>query len=106
MSNLYLTNKQVSVMRVILKGNNDAAAGWTPVDLDQLLERIPYETTKASMQFSIRYLVKKGCITKGQDHRRSYNRAIYVPTEQGKSMMQAEDQHWLEKNPSLLSAAA
>jgi hypothetical protein len=98
MSNLYMTNKQIQVMKVILKGNTDAA-GWTPVDLDQLLERIPYETTKASMQFTIRYLINKGCITKGQEKRRSYTRATYLPTDQGKSMIQAEDQHWLEQNP-------
>lgn len=98
MSNLYMTNKQIQVMQVILKGNKVEGV-WSPVDLDELLERIPYETSKASMQFTIRYLIKKGCITKGQEHRRSYNRATYTPTEQGKVMMQAEDQHWLEKHP-------
>lgn len=98
MSNLYMTNKQIMVMKVILKGNKVGDV-WTPVDLDELLERIPYDTTKASMQFTIRYLVKKGCIVKGQDHRRSYNRATYTPTDQGKSMIQAEDSHWLEQNP-------
>ena len=102
MSNLYMTNKQIQVMKVILKGNTEDGV-WSPVDLDQLLERIPYETTKASMQFTIRYLVAKGCITKGQEKRRSYNRAIYLPTEQGKSMIQAEDQHWLEQNPAARS---
>jgi predicted transcriptional regulator len=99
MSNLYMTNKQIQVMKVILKGNRDEAGNWSPVDLDQLLERIPYETTKASMQFTIRYLIAKGCITKGQEKRRSYTRAIYTPTEQGRAMIQAEDQHWLEQNP-------
>ena len=104
MTSLYMTTKQVQVMKVILKGNTDAAGAWTAVDLDELLERIPYSTSKASMQFTIRYLVKKGCIEKGQDHRRSYNRAIYTPTEQGKSMMKSEEQHWLEKNPGLRPA--
>lgn len=99
MSNLYMTNKQIQVMKVILKGNRESDGQWSPVDLDQLLERIPYETTKASMQFTIRYLIAKGCITKGQEKRRSYVRATYIPTEQGKSMIQAEDQHWLEGNP-------
>lgn len=104
MTNLYMTSKQIQVMKVILKGNTDGSGVWTPVDLDELLERIPYSTSKASMQFTIRYLIKKGCITKGQENRRSYNRAIYTPTEQGKSMIQAEDKHWLEKHPSLRSA--
>lgn len=98
MSNLYMTNKQIQVMKVIIKGNKDAA-GWSPVDMDELLERIPYETSKASMQFTIRYLIKKGCITKATEKRRGYTRAIYQPTVQGKSMVQAEDQHWLETAP-------
>ena len=70
-ANLYMTTKQIQVMKVILKGNTDGAGAWSPVDLDELLERIPYSTSKASMQFTIRYLVKKGCITKGQESRRS-----------------------------------
>lgn len=96
MTNLYMTNKQIQVMKVILKGNVDADKVWSPVDLDQLLERIPYQTTKASMQFSIRYLIKKGCITKGSENRRSYNRTTYIPTEQGKFMIEAEDRHWID----------
>lgn len=99
MSNLYMTNKQIQVMKVILKGNRAEDGTWSPVDLDELLERIPYETTKASMQFTIRYLIAKGCITKSHEKRRSYNRAIYIPTEQGRSMIKAEDEHWLEQNP-------
>jgi hypothetical protein len=103
MPNLYLTNKQCQVMAVIVKGNGrDAAGNFIPVDLDELLERIPYETTKASMQFTIRHLVEKGCITKGVEKRRCYNRAVYIPTPQGLSMLKSEDEHWLaHSGPSL-----
>lgn len=106
MSNLFMTNKQIQVMKVILKGNGaDESGNFIPVDIDQLLERIPYETTKASMQFTIRYLIKKGCITKEHEIRRSYNRAIYIPTEQGKSMMKQEDEHWLAEQARSISAS-
>lgn len=82
MSNLYMANKQIQVMKVILKGNRARDGTWSPVDLEELLERIPYETTKASMQFTIRYLIAKGYITKGHEKRRSYSRTIYIQTEQ------------------------
>lgn len=72
-----LTVKQISVLRVIVAKNEDGSF----VDLDQLLDRIDYETTKASMQFSIRSLVKNGFIVKDDDNRRGRRHVIYKPTE-------------------------
>jgi repressor of nif and glnA expression len=56
-----LTYKQRELLRVIAEG--DGAIG-TAIDLDQILERIRYETTKQSLQFSIRALVNHGLIAK------------------------------------------
>lgn len=69
-----LTDKQRSVLDVIKKGNSDG----TNVDIDQILERIEYTTTKESLQFSLRFLIKRGLIMKvGLQLRRGKNRVIY-----------------------------
>lgn len=72
-----LTVKQISILRVIAAGNEDGSRA----DLDQVLDRIDYETTKASIQFSIRSLIKGGMIVKDSDKRRGRQHVVYVPTE-------------------------
>lgn len=75
-----LTPKQLEVLMVIAKKNPDGS----DVDLDELLERIPYETTKASMQFTIRAMVEGGCITKtGRAARRGRKRTTLQATAEG-----------------------
>jgi len=51
-----------------------------PCDIDQLVEGVPYKTTKESMQFSLRALVKHGLVMKGDTHFRDkrWRRLIYV----------------------------
>ena len=72
-----ITVKQISILRVVAAGNPDGSR----VDLDELLDRISYETTKASIQFSIRSLIKGGMIVKEMDRRRGRQHVTYVPTE-------------------------
>ena len=57
---MHLTTKQLELMRVISAGNTDGSN----VDLDQILARLSYKTTKASLQFSIRALIGKDLIEK------------------------------------------
>lgn len=79
-----VTEKQYKILNVICIGNgtsDDDDKVLIPVDLDQLLERLTYKTTKQSMQFSIRALITRGFITKGSDKRRSASRATYMPTK-------------------------
>lgn len=78
-----LTVKQISIMRVIAAGNAGEVenSDRSRVDLDQLLDRIDYETSKASIQFSIRSLIKSGMIVKSDDRRRGRLHVTYVPTE-------------------------
>lgn len=71
-----ITSKQVSILRVIHARNPDGSH----VDLDQLLDLVDYETSKESMQFSIRSLVSRGLIVKGMERRRGRKHVIYVPT--------------------------
>jgi len=57
---MHLTAKQIELLRVIAAGNGPGE----PCDLDEILERVRYETTKASLQFSIRALIQRGLIEK------------------------------------------
>lgn len=92
------TDKQLAIMSVIAEGNGVNVVGdFVPVDIDQLLERLPYKTSKQSMQFSIRTLIKHGALTKGEtDSRRGRKRRVYIATELGKIMAKkkAEAESW------------
>ncbi|HFM5284147.1 TPA: hypothetical protein ACG6EQ_004638 [Escherichia coli] len=65
-----LTDKQ----KVIIKTLNLGYERGHLLDLDELLEVLPYKTTKQSIQFSIRALIKKGLVEKGHTRQRSDNR--------------------------------
>jgi hypothetical protein len=79
---MHLTSKQISQMRVICAGNSDG----TDVDLDQILEKLPYQTTKQSFQFSLRALIAKGLVEEaGREVRRGRSRRVISPTGLGKS---------------------
>lgn len=78
----HLTLKQVNILETIMKG--DGSGGF--IDLDQLLERISYETTKQSMQFSIRALIRRGLVEKKpRELRRGRKRVVYSLTPQAMS---------------------
>jgi len=72
--------KQTKIMNTIVKGNPDG----TFCDLDQLLNNLPYKTTKSSLQFSLRALIKKGFVEKGDLRKRDgQHRRIIKPTYKG-----------------------
>jgi DNA-binding PadR family transcriptional regulator len=76
-----LTAKQKAILALVVHGNKDG----TPIDLDQLIERVPYSPTKESMQFSVRAMVNKGLIEKGGiEPRRGRGRRIITATDLGK----------------------
>ncbi|MFT4064286.1 winged helix DNA-binding protein [Paraburkholderia sp.] len=78
---MHLTTKQLELLRVIAAANSDGSA----CDLDEIIERINYETTKASIQFSIRALIKHGLIEKvGKEKRRDRQRVLIGITSEGK----------------------
>lgn len=75
-----LTEKQEQVLETIVKGNHDGSF----CDLDQVIEKVPYDTTKASIQFIIRNLMGKGLIyKKPTEKRRGRRRVVIGPTSQG-----------------------
>lgn len=81
---MQLTAKQLHIMGVIVRGNEDGSFA----DLDQILKRLPYKTTKASLQFSIRALIAKGLIMKqGRENRRGRSRVVISPTQIGYQVM-------------------
>ena len=72
-----LSKKQRQILNVIITGNPDGS--W--FDLDQLLERLPYETSKASIQHSIRILIQKGMMERKElQRRRGSDRRLLAPT--------------------------
>lgn len=71
------TAKQVDVLENILKG----AENGDFIDTDQLLDRLSYETSKKSLQFTIRFLVNRGLVEKkNREIRRGRLRAVYALT--------------------------
>jgi predicted transcriptional regulator len=84
----HLTSKQAGIIAVMFKLNEDGSF----LDIDQLLDRLPYETTKQSLQFSLRALVKHGLAEKkGGEVRRGRRRVIWGPTALGLKVYQGID---------------
>ena len=78
---MYLTDKQIEILTILHKGNNEGE----PVDLDDLLKKLSYKPSKESMQFSIRALIGKELIEKaGLIKRRNRRRVTYQLTDLGK----------------------
>lgn len=76
-----LTKNQIMIMTTL-------DVDGDPLDMDQLLENLPYKTSKESLQFSLRALIGKGLIRKGEKQvRRGRCRRIIELTEFGKSMV-------------------
>ena len=67
MTYLYLTTKQVGIINALKRLNDDGSF----LDLDQLLNKLPYRTTKQSLQFSLRALIEHGLV---MNHRREVRR--------------------------------
>lgn len=81
---MHLTTKQIQLLHVISEGNGEDA----PCDLDEILEKLPYETTKQSLQFSIRALISHGVIEKrGTEKRRGRARQVIAATVLGHHMV-------------------
>ncbi|MET2951326.1 hypothetical protein ABXV18_24900 [Vibrio owensii] len=79
---MQLTRKQREILQIIVNGNVNDEERYCDVDLDQVLERISYKTSKESLQFSIRSLIKKDMVEKGgTECRRGKSRQTYKPTE-------------------------
>lgn len=93
-----LTDKQYKVLTVLCHGNGrDENNKLIPCDLDELLERVAYRTTKESMQFSIRALVSRRLISKGSEKRRGAQRVVYIPSRVALQMLGYHDPSYIEE---------
>lgn len=78
-----LTIKQTQIMTVVLAGNdNEEGVTISWCDMQELIERLPYTVTRDALQFSLRYLEKKGLLDRkhSAELRRHRRRTLYVPT--------------------------
>lgn len=74
-----MSRKQFQILEAV-----QAGVDGDYVDMDQLLAALPYQTTKQSMQFSIRALIRRGLIGKlPLETRRGKQRIRYRLTETG-----------------------
>jgi hypothetical protein len=75
-----LTVKQIDIMKLVVAGDDGAA-----FDLDRLIECLPYVTTKASFQFSLRALERHGLLDRSThtEHRRGRIRRLVVASALG-----------------------
>lgn len=80
-----MTQKQIQIMKLVVAGNGLNEKGeLIPVDLNELLERLPYKTSKDSMHFSIRALMRRGMLFKaGLERRRNRMHLVLLPTKLG-----------------------
>lgn len=71
---MIITNKQHVILSLIEAKNADG----TEIDFDELMERIPWKTTKESMQFTLRSMIAKRLIEKGElERRRRARRRVF-----------------------------
>lgn len=85
-----LTPKQNQIVRLILKGSRAKREDgeFSPCDMYEILRRLPYRTTRDSLQFSLRLLVKYDYIRVEYHRRNNRVRKVLFPTE--KSIARAE----------------
>lgn len=75
-----LTKHQQEVLTLVAK----PGPGEMPLDLDELVEKLSWQPTKESLQFTIRALVSKGLIEKRpKELRRGRQRVLFRPTRAG-----------------------
>ncbi|HDR9086370.1 TPA: hypothetical protein QDB10_002261 [Burkholderia vietnamiensis] len=93
-----LTIKQIEIMKVVVAGNPDG-----PTDIDQILIRLPYATTKESLQFSLRALEKHGLIDRSAtEHRRGRIRRLVAPSAMGRAVVGGTPRPEPAKAPEIL----
>ena len=86
---MLLTAKQRQILTVLIDANRDDGGNFESwCDIDQLLDRLPYDTSKQSMQFSIRALINKKLVVKGDTElARGRKRRQLIPTNLAVSLI-------------------
>lgn len=85
-----ITDNMRSILEVVVRANKDGS--W--VDMDQLIQRVNYHVTKEAIQFTLRNMVKKQLIAKGESTlRRGRKRLVLIPTELGYQIARRKYSH-------------
>ncbi|MCG5512847.1 hypothetical protein [Ectothiorhodospira shaposhnikovii] len=75
-----MTKKQRAILMVVNRGNPDGSF----VDVDQIIERVPYPARKDAIKLSLRILEGHGCIRRlPLEKRRGQKRRVIAPTPKG-----------------------
>jgi hypothetical protein len=79
----FLTAKQTEIVTVVVTGNGERdTPAWEPCDVDQICERLSYRPSKEALVFSLRFLIKRGFIEKGdRELRRGARRRVILPQQ-------------------------
>jgi len=94
---ILLTGKQTLIINVLIAGNGYENGKFSPCDLDQLIERLDYHPSKQAIHFSLRKLIKKGMIFKGERvKRRERWRVLILPSKQAREMFSGKLNSYLE----------
>jgi DNA-binding MarR family transcriptional regulator len=83
-----MTDKQFKLLRCLQEANPDG----TVLDLDQLIDNLEknhgWETSKPSIQFSLRSLIREGLVEKcGTEKRRNRRRVLLRITDLGRQVV-------------------
>lgn len=105
-----LTQKQKWIMNEVVAGNVDPITGErvSSLDLDQLIERLAskypdYAPSKQALQFSVRFLEKKGLLSKATpEKRRGRRRAVIAPSPVGLDMYSVFGSRILKSTPDVI----
>ena len=98
-----LTNKQYQILSTVIDGTVDDENKPAPLDLDQLLERLPYRTTRDSLQFSLRALEARRLIVRDYEKRRGRRHALIIPTKLALKVLTSQFETPRESTPYSLS---
>lgn len=92
-----MTIKQYKILTVLCHGNGKNDDGeFIPCDIDELLDRLSYRTSKESMQFSIRALVRRNLLTKEKETRRGSSRVVLTPSPSAFHIMGYRDTSFMQ----------
>ena len=79
-----ITKNQLELLHFVI----DCEAGGAMADLDQIIDKMSWEPTKESIQFTIRAMVGKSFIEKsGLQSRRGRNRVCFKVSIKGKQVL-------------------
>lgn len=94
---ILLTVKQTAILTIVTEGNGYENGKFSPCDLDQLIERLHYSPSKQAIHFSIRKLINKGMLFKGERvKRRERYRVLIHPTKEAREMFSGKLNSYLE----------